>query len=78
MQHAPPAPPCPRCGRLDSKAIEKHYDYPPGRGPWDSEPRSITYSYQCQCGAGFTHTCRRGAEPSESLNGPGLIDECPR
>jgi hypothetical protein len=58
MQNAPPAPPCPNCGKLKSKAIAQHYDYPVDKGAWNSEPRSITYAYQCQCGAGFTHTVK--------------------
>jgi hypothetical protein len=63
MQTAPPPPVCSQCGRIDAKPIAKKLDYLPGKGPWNSEATSATFTYQCMCGAAFTRTVKLEADP---------------
>ena len=68
MHNAPLPPPCPHCGFLESKAIGKHYEYPMGGGPWNSQPEAIRYTYQCRCGMAYTHCVREVSRQDSNGN----------
>ena len=56
MQNAPKPQPCSACGRNDAKPISLSYDYPAGKGAWDSLPVATTYVFKCACGLEWTQT----------------------
>jgi len=63
MQTAPKPQPCSKCGRTDAKAVSKAFDYPVGKGAWNSEPVATTYVFKCACGTAWTQTVKNDPPP---------------
>jgi hypothetical protein len=60
-----PLPACAQCGRNEVKVIAEKLDYLPGSRSWNSPSSATTFTYQCSCGAAFTHTVHNELRPNE-------------